>query len=372
VALGQVSRLGDVKVVLITGAGASRPLGRDEPMPLMGDWSDQLIGALSEKEAKLAQAVGLTPGLAGDEFERRLGAFLRWRETRELAEQFAGFGGPEPGSQETPVIHHRQREDQRIEIVLDVLNHTLYELFGRQRINDDSAEGAYRALLRPFDQSGQSDKGDLRRDLVCVTTNYDMSLEVGLAGRALQVESGFVSRGYGTTPVLSPAGMLERAREVSRVPVLHLHGAVGWYSDGAEVRQMGMDFAFNDSLGSPVVLYPDPDKDPTRDVLVAELWSEFQEALDQSTHILVVGHSLHDAPLVRLLAQAGARVGVIVYDGVADAVLDAELQRVRGLVPDAHVIPGSFGPEPEFSKAEYDAWLQQSKPVHPAYIRTAN
>jgi hypothetical protein len=331
----------------------------------MCDWSDHLIAALENEEAGLAGAMGLHQGLSSETFEQMLGAFLRWRDTRDLRDQFATFGGPQPNSQSMDVVQHRQREDARIEVVIRVLNKTLYELFGRRNIDEDHTQQAYRVLLQPFDIDSA------RGDLVCVTTNYDIAGEVGLAGLGLRADTGFVQKGVGTTPVLSPGGILQRALGSSRVPLLHLHGAVGWYAEDHDVVQGPADRAFNPTLGTPVVLYPDPDKDPTRDVVVAELWTEFRQGLDQATHILVVGHSLHDKPLVTELQRAKRKVAVVVYDGGNPDAVSRERQRVRTLLPSAHVVPGKFGPDPQLSGAEYGAWRDGSSPYHAPYIVTA-
>jgi hypothetical protein len=67
----------DIDVVLVTGAGASRTFGvNGVPMPLMGDWSDHLVGKLGPRMGYL-DATGLRRGMSGEDFEARLGKFLQ-------------------------------------------------------------------------------------------------------------------------------------------------------------------------------------------------------------------------------------------------------------------------------------------------------
>ncbi|HMJ35624.1 MAG TPA: hypothetical protein VK501_17070 [Baekduia sp.] len=347
-------------LVLVTGAGASRELGATGPMPLMADWSTHLIDRLDAQIPGLARSMGLTPGLDGEHFEEALGAWLKWRAMRDLQQRFGSFGGPEPNSVNGEVTGHRHREDQRIELVVRILNETLYELFGREAIDDNAAQQAYRVLLA----------GLTFKSLVCVTTNYDVALEIGVVGIGRGPYTGFDPPSYGATPVFNPAGMVNRAREGGSVAVIHLHGKVGWYADNSKVYDMNADRPHNATLGTPVVLYPDPEKQPTRDVLVADLWTEFTDAAQAATHILVVGHSLHDPSLVAELKRSGAKVGVVVYDGLKHEQVTREVQRVRDLLPKAHVVPGTFGTSPQFSGIEYDAWMKGAQPIFPAYIRT--
>jgi hypothetical protein len=45
-----------MKWVLITGAGASRELGRERPLPLMADWAANLCDELNSRESNFAEA----------------------------------------------------------------------------------------------------------------------------------------------------------------------------------------------------------------------------------------------------------------------------------------------------------------------------
>ena len=342
-------------------------------MPVMGDWSDRLCRRLDEAESKLAGAVHLQPGLSGEEFETALGAFLRWRDAQPLSRHFANLCGPHPGSHYSGAMNALDAGERRARLVVDVLHRSLYDEFGAARINADLARGAYGGLLELLPDP---------ESVVFVTTNYDAAAEIGLDALGKQVATGFPSQ-QGRTPVLSPEGMVDwEGLHGGRVPVLHLHGAVGWYERDGTVVSEYADQPYNDSLGLPVVLYPDPRKEP-RDAVVAALWSELDAALSGATHVLVIGHSLNDPALLRALrgltpatgptAQTGAtRLAVSVHsepDGAGVAPdRPKRTKEVEKALSGATVIPGVFRDKPFFNAEPFERWLSGTAP---AMIRSA-
>jgi hypothetical protein len=318
-----------MRLLLVTGAGASRDLGLEKPLPLLSDWAASLCAALDEREASLAHACLLRPDMNGPEFETNLGLLLTWEKFRHLEERFAYLGGSSAGSYQSEVVRIRERVGRRMAIVMETINKTLFTDFGRRQIDDAKAKSAFGNLLRTVDA----------QELIVATTNYDGAGEAGLSALGFDVDRGF--RGLaGQTPALRPTGMVEyRGR---RVPFIHLHGAVGWYEHEGTVRDHNSDLEYIPSLGTPVVLYPDPDKDPTRDALVSSLWMEFEAALSVVDAVLVVGHSLHDPALHRTLeATARSKPVAITY---ATALDRNEMQaRFRG----GAFVPMVFGPEIE-------------------------
>lgn len=318
-------------ILLITGAGASRNLGHeDAPMPLMPDWADALCEALDEQETNLASACHLKPGMAGPEFEENLGLLLRWEQVRHLEKRFQDLGGPNAGSHVDRVVHARTNMDGRMKVVMQTVNTTLYEQFGQRRVNDDRARTAYGGLMRELDDPG----------LILATTNYDRAGETALETLGYEVDSGF-RISPNRTPTLEPTELIEGRG--SKTPVIHLHGAVGWYErDDGSVGDYHADLPYNPSLGTPVVLYPDPAKDPTNDATVSRLWTEFNTALEVADSILVIGHSLHDPALVRKLRDISESKPIAISYFEGD-----DPGRIVGEVPGAVPVEMNFGPEIE-------------------------
>jgi hypothetical protein len=51
------------RIVVVTGAGASRNLGAKGELPLMADWAGILVEDVDKAEPGLASAIGLSSGL---------------------------------------------------------------------------------------------------------------------------------------------------------------------------------------------------------------------------------------------------------------------------------------------------------------------
>lgn len=211
-----------MKLVLVTGAGASRQLGADgAEMPLMFNWSTALAMALDKREQGLAEACGLHAAGDGQEFEANLGLLLAWDRAAHLQQRFIKLGCAPAFTPQAHNHTHVQQTNTRLATIKDVINDSLYDQFGLHRVDDEAARLAYTSLLATLGSP----------ELVVATTNYDRSAEAGLEQAGVTVHTGFTNRGQ-RTPRLNARGMFKR-RGDGTVLVIHLHGAVGWYaSDG--------------------------------------------------------------------------------------------------------------------------------------------
>jgi hypothetical protein len=285
--------LSDIRVVLITGAGASRNLGLDEPMPLMVDWAATLSTALDRTEPGLASACQLSGASDGEAFEQALGDLLTWGRSLQLQARYHALTADTTNKRGAHYRAAVSQAQKRWPTILRVINQTLFAEFGLGRIDGDAAQASIGSLLTALGIEANGEQ------LFCATTNYDPSLELGLSRLGL-VELGFETRAF-ATPRFAP----ERFEpwEGVATPVLHLHGAVGWYRDDAgDIIQLPVDQDFDDRR-TPVVLYPDPAKNPFDEAGVRQLWSVLRRAVGTATHVVVVGHSLHDRPLLDAIAD---------------------------------------------------------------------
>ena len=318
-----------MKLLLVLGAGASRNLGpTDDSMPLMSDWSTALSEALDQHEEGLAAACHLNPNMQGPEFEENLGLLLRWEQVRELEERFQLLGGPQAHNVPNGVREARKRQTKRLEAIKDILHSTLYDQFGLEQVDDQRAKAAYEKLL---DRLGDP-------ELIVATTNYDRVVERALWLMNRKPNAGFEEQPPGS-PKLNPTGMIERRAD--QTPVIHLHGAVGWYEDeNGVVTDYFADKSFNSTLGAPVVLYPDPDKDPINEALVSGLWAEFRDALAWAERILVLGHSLNDPALVKALGPITTKTPTVVGWHTS-----GDKETCEAKLPFAHPVKLDFGPK---------------------------
>lgn len=359
------------QLVLVTGAGASLHLGRDDrQLPLMADWSNTLIEALGRAEPGLASTIDLREGLGGEEFEERLGAFLRWTQTFDAIGRFLPVGRPGP---DTPITSEVKswlsRAQQRATLIVQAINASLWREFGLNRIDRAKAGSTYQELFRALDVL----PGEGSTQLVSATTNYDLSGEAALDRLGYIPDTGARAE-FGGTHHLDLEQVDPWGDDPSKVPHLHLHGAVGWYRQpGKGIRIEPGDQDYDDRL-SPAVLYPDPDKDPLGEVEmgVHALWGKLADAMQSATHVLVVGHSLHDRPLLDALgecAQRGQARFAFCHHGDSEPIA-VKLRSHRSFVAPSHdlsLIPIDFQPGYDFSKIHSwidGATIRQDGSVH--------
>jgi hypothetical protein len=280
------------KILILVGAGASTKLGAKDDLPLMREWAAILRSDVDRREPGLADALGLYEDADGEKFEEAVGKLYSLKKSMRDVEEFLFLGNPVPGHPENTVDGWRARMTSRLEAFDTALNETLYDSFAANVISRDKVKRAYSALLDPL---------DLDDSLVIATTNYDLAAEIAVGEYYdREARDGFPQVRY-RSPELDPEGLVDWAMvSDAGVPVLHLHGAVGWYlrEDGTIARELA-DRRYNPTLGVPAILPPDPNKDPMNDATVQAIWQEFTKAVQEASHILVLGHSLHDRPIER-------------------------------------------------------------------------
>lgn len=283
----------DIRVLLVTGAGASRNLGI-EPVPLMADWARHLRDAVERARPGLADVIGLRKDIDGEVFERCLGDFLQFALIQPLLSQFQGFAGRPPGDTNSIVQEWVDLNQSRVAEVIGVLNKSMYEMFAKA-INPNRAQAAYNML--------DTSLGGTDVPKACATTNYDLGMELGFSRAGYETWDHFVAADAWGSEVFDPGKEMPDWKP-GTIPIHHLHGAVGWYRNEGAVVRHPYDQSYNPTLGSPVFLPPDPVKNPLNDATVATLWADFDKLLLSATHILVLGHSLNDPILVEHLNRA--------------------------------------------------------------------
>lgn len=344
------------QLVLITGAGASLHFGADRRrLPLMADWSDALVKAFDRAEPGLAATMGLRTGLRGDEFEDVLGAFLRWTQTFDATERFMKVGRPGPESPiSSEIVRWLSLARERTRSIVRVVNESLWREFSLNRVDTATATNTYQSLLKAL----RALPGEGPTTLFSATTNYDRSAEVALGGLGFSVDTG--TRAVRGRTELLDLDAVQPWTDPMIVPHLHLHGAVGWYRDPKRgIRVDPADRDFDDRL-TPAVLYPDPDKDPLGEgeVGVNALWNKLADALESATNVLVLGHSLHDRPLLEALFQHGGRNTRFAFTFHHDAEpIQDRLKNYSTVIANREVslVPMDFQPKYDFSLLR--AWI---------------
>ncbi len=321
-------------VLIITGAGASTHLGRDErPIPLMGEWADRMRYDINSEVTYLADAAGLRPGMSGEEFEQALGDALHWLGELKAFPRFARLGNDalQRDALDDGMGRWHERAQGRGQVLLKAINDSLWNEFGLGRIDTGAARVQYKKLLRGSLGFDPSTPEGIK--VAFATTNYDRSLEPALQGTSIRFNTGAKDT-PGMTPVVDPDSIFGDGGawnpNSTEVPVLYLHGAVGWYRNGEGDVEVDFGDRSFDERRAPALLYPDPNKDPTAVDALAGIWSKFAQLLAGASDVLVLGHSLHDRPILEELVRTdGFTPGRRLAIGIRSDLSKSREERLR-------------------------------------------
>lgn len=350
----------DIDLVLVTGAGASRSFGvGGQPLPLMGDWANFLAQRLMST-ANAIEATGLHQGMTGPEFEATLGEFLSRVEGFYRAEGLIEVSGRFPQVQimSKQLMEWYRNAKAQFKQITGQIQGSVYDQFHDQRLNGLGASESYGAVFQVIGLN-RSNK------VVYATTNYDALGEMALDRLGFIPDAGDTERYTGQNHLQFDHLLDGMPRNV---PVLHLHGKVGWLR---RVDGMGVDPApyftrtarYDPNYGIPILMLPDPNKTYSGDDVLTLLWSQFQTALRRAKRVLVIGHSLQDRLIVEALRDnirhpRSLAVCFLSNDGRnPDQSAVAFFELCRTTFPQAAMIPMQFGGNPEIAREELASWV---------------
>jgi hypothetical protein len=359
-----------IERVLVTGAGASCGLGASGiKVAAMKEWADHLTGALTSRASGTALLVGLQYGMDGTEFERRLGKFLAsarsFSDARDLMLASSNITYPAPLSNlmTRPNVEEWHRlVSFQIEQVFEVVHETLYTLFGNPSFDLNRARTSYDELL------SQIGMGPGAANWVYATTNYDSIGDEALEASGFRIAWGERHRVRAGEPLIDPKTLLEGVR--TTVPILHLHGRIGWYrrraTEGGEAVAVNTT-GYQPGFGTPIVMLPDPNKVYDSDPVINSIWGQFEQALSRTKRVLVLGHSLNDDQIVSAIARFAdpASVAITVYGHSSDPEKpnwnEDPILRIREeRLPGSTLIPIRFGEEGVPRSRRLVEWFQRS------------
>jgi hypothetical protein len=238
-------------------------------------------------------------------------------------------------------VHH-------LEQIVEAIRESLYEEFTASGFNRSRAVQAYGQLFQTLGLRGNS-------RWVYATTNYDLIGEMVIEELGALPDWGQPPRtGLTGEPPLHVADILEGMPRY--VPVLHLHGRVGWYRrvDGAgqvTSTYSGSNTQHQQGFGVPIVMLPDPHKVYDADDVITALWAQFRQSLQRAKAVLVLGHSLNDQALIDAITSNVdplERVGVtlLAEEGHPDKTDSSALptiQKIQEHLGNAGMITMRFG-----------------------------
>jgi hypothetical protein len=357
----------DIELVLVTGAGATYEFGlQSTKVPTMAEWSDALVEKISKASWSYVAATGLAEGLGGPEFERRLSRFLRqvsaFSQISSILAPSLNFQPADLSIADQTLSRWHTRTAFHLSKITDLIHESLYENFSGERIDLDAASNSYARLLRDLG-IGNTDS------LVDATTNYDPVGEY-----AIEQFGGLPDWGA-PRHVRNPGSSLLRVDRIidglpRYVPVLHLHGRVGWYrrQDGGILHSA--DAARHEpGSGIPFIMQHDPDQAYNTEPVIRSLWEQFEQALRRARRVFVLGHSLNDRALVESLRKNISpphrlAVGLLARKddpGQIDQTATSTINVLREFLPAAGMITVRFGPDPIISAYGVRTWTERIK-----------
>ncbi len=291
----------DIDYVIITGAGASREFGKGSKpqLPLMSDWSDQLLNKVT-KNLTLGEWIGLTKNMSGPEFEQKLGEFLRASANFPNIKNLLKVSGKVSKCNEDDLKQFLNDTELKLKLVNQGIVQTLYENFNQNVIEISNAKDCYEELLVSLGLYDSENKLADKK-VVFATTNYDKILEYALEKLDIVVDRGEYFRALDNSTILSFKD--ESNIKKGHALVLHLHGSIGWYywqPDGRPIYH-GDSGSYDPNVGTPIIMLPDPDKSYESKDIINQIWQEFIKILTRARQVLILGHSLNDDRLVEEL-----------------------------------------------------------------------
>lgn len=314
----------DTKLLVLIGAGASKPLG----MPLMRDFQNLVRGRIYEAQRELIELLNdlltvhhkgteeVTPDLEAllalierysvfydilftdDKFGYASVADDEWKkwakmEVEGLLVPDVGFGTRPHQPDYLAQAYFRKRNLQSLNTLLRNL---MFEVYGK---NLDS--GKLNELYSPlFTVLGRHFPQDL---IPVFTTNYDVAIETYAAQAKIELETGFESAHTGNFWKPARFEQFQPVAGGQNMALFKLHGSLAWHRKDNTIISTGLPV--RDPTGyKSVVIYPTqtkefPDEEPFR-----TMYSFLKGCLRVAELAIVIGYSFRDRGIRRIMNDA--------------------------------------------------------------------
>jgi hypothetical protein len=234
-------------------------------------------------------------------------------------------------------------------------------MFGRPPFDQRGLVGAYGELLRAM---RITDPRGAR--WVYATTNYDDLGEVAIRGVGGRPDSGETFSDKSTSePTIDVEDLIGGIPRY--VPVLHLHGKVGWFLRDTGPKHLPGLEQYEDRWGTPIIMLPDLEKSYANVEVITPVWAEFAQAVRRARRVFVLGHSLHDRTLLQTLRDNVDRPDRIAVTYLSDErerrePAGEEAAEVRNRIgvelEGAHRIPMRFAPDVDLASQDLVRWAE--------------
>jgi hypothetical protein len=283
----------------------------------MADWANAVRDALDDVETGLADLMGVGRDVSPEAFEKAVGDLLAWERMADDLLPFFRLGRVDAAVEHPHDLSWLQRAVGRFDLAKDALISTIFRLFPVDAVDARTAATVLEQLLRELEVD------PVGTAFAIATTNFDLVHEASLEALGANTADGWTAVEC-TREQWAPTGsppFLERRRTTtetktpcwssSHVPVLHLHGSLAWRWNDGELAKVVETSQYDSQARqlAPAIQIPDPDKEPQG--VFRDHWQWFYELLATASHVVVIGHSLNDRPVVRAVRQSQVKVAVV-------------------------------------------------------------
>jgi hypothetical protein len=252
--------------------------------------------------------VGLDEEMGGEKFERTLGEFLRraaaFEQMEPLLQPIANVRDDwtvparrAPGNPPSSWQEWYGNANITVQDTIERIRASLFQSFGPEQFGLQRASEAFSTLLGALGIGSGS-------KWVWATTNYDVVPDHAVTHHGGIPDHGAVQPPDGGQTVLRVDRLIDGAPRT--VPILHLHGRVGWFRQTATDADIELDprnVTKTPEQHVPIVELPALGK-TYDDGVTSALWAQFREAVRRAQLVFVLGHSLNDTALVDALHDA--------------------------------------------------------------------
>lgn len=302
----------DCKVLLLLGAGASRPL----QLPTMADFWQVMQANCNTDEEKLAMSMLLnaakdeTTHLPPD-LERVLMMLDRYNTYFDTLWEDPHFGLENsmryrlpvpfqplfPWSREKPLEQFMRRCGQSsmgISRIMDMVTR-LMDTFYTKQLDEVDVVNLYRPLFSLLNDHF----GDNRT--IAFTTNYDTAIEQYCRYEDMRLLDGF--QRMGPSLVWNPAQYhQELDPDVKAIMLFKLHGSLTWRKIGNEIIEFGM--SASSMPGDTALIYPTETKEYPYEEPFKTAYQFLGRFLKTAEVAIVIGYSFRDRGITYIIDEA--------------------------------------------------------------------
>lgn len=307
----------DTKLLLLTGAGASKPLG----MPLMKEFEQLVNEKANKSESECLRKIWLVHD------KETKGATLDLEALLALVERYGRFYDILFGDQEFGYFAHMDSQEKRERAELELkgliqqgmsipeaylnraydqkevfenldtlLRNLVFEVYGSE-LDHHSLDGLYSPMFELLNKH-------FPQKLVPIfTTNYDVAIETYALRSDIKLETGFASTYTGN--IWRPARFyqFQPVKDKQNIVLFKLHGSLAWHRKGDSIISTGLPIRDPSGYKSAVI-YPTqtkefPDEEPFR-----TMYNFLKGCFSVTRLVIVIGYSFRDPGIHRIMLDA--------------------------------------------------------------------